>query len=122
MTAAIQASGLSKRYHLGQERDLSTTMVEALSAWRLRRRQTEDMSLWALRDVSFEVSEGEILGIVGRNGAGKSTLLKLLARITDPTAGHARVRGRVGALLEVGTAFHPQLTGRENIWINGALL
>jgi len=122
MTAAIQAYGLSKRYRLGQTRDLSTTLAEAVSAWRLRRRHTDDMSLWALRDVTFEVSEGEILGIVGRNGAGKSTLLKILARITDPTVGHARVRGRVGALLEIGTAFHPQLTGRENVWINGALL
>ena len=78
--------------------------------------------MWALRNVTFAVDQGETLGIVGRNGAGKSTLLKILARITDPTEGRARIRGRVGALLEVGTAFHPELTGRENIEINGALL
>ena len=120
--SAIQAHELSKRYQLGQRRDLSTTLAEALSSWRQRRSHGGDVFLWALREVSFEVSEGEILGIVGRNGAGKSTLLKILARITDPTSGNARVRGRVGALLEIGTSFHPELTGRENIGINGALL
>jgi len=120
---AIQVLDLSKRYGLGQARDLSTTLAEALSSWRHRRRRTGgELALWALREVSFEVAQGEVLGVVGRNGAGKSTLLKILARITAPTAGSARVRGRVGALLEVGTAFHPELTGRENIAINGALL
>jgi len=118
MTLAIEVQELTKTYLLG-ERKLGRTVSEALGSRRanLGRRRFD-----ALRDVSFDVHEGEVLGVIGRNGAGKSTLLKILARITAPTSGMARTRGRVGALLEVGTAFHEELTGRENVYINGMLL
>jgi ABC-type polysaccharide/polyol phosphate transport system ATPase subunit len=118
----IEAAALAKRYRLGEDRTVNSTLRDAVAALGRSGRRGPRKEVWALRDVSFSVGRGEIVGVVGRNGAGKSTLLKILARITEPTAGVARIRGRVGALLEVGTAFHPELTGRENIEINGALL
>ncbi len=122
--AAITAAGLGKRYRIGVRspyRTLRETLAGALRPG-ARRGTGEESTLWALRGVDFRVEPGEKVGIVGRNGAGKSTLLKVLARITDPTEGEARVRGRVGSLLEVGTGFHPELTGRENVYLNGTLL
>ncbi|MGI6250571.1 MAG: ABC transporter ATP-binding protein [Anaerolineaceae bacterium] len=128
---SILVKGLSKRYKIGvvQERsdtlrDLISSSVRRLgSAFRARPqgRAGKDF-IWALKDVSFDVKRGQALGIIGRNGAGKSTLLKVLSRITGPTEGYGELRGRVGSLLEVGTGFHPELTGRENIFLNGAIL
>ncbi|HNY26883.1 MAG TPA: ABC transporter ATP-binding protein [Candidatus Sumerlaeota bacterium] len=141
---AITAEHLSKQYHLGHHVDLTRSFRETvmdiprqagrrLKGW-LRPsvagesdsgsevKKDEDEILWALRDVSFEVRKGEVLGIIGQNGAGKSTLMKVLSRVTWPTEGRAVIRGRVRSLLEVGTGFHPELTGRENIYLNGAIL
>lgn len=122
---AIRARGISKAYRLGT--NSSTTLTESLEwlARRVLKRETASQQsdkLWALRDVSFDVAKGEIFGIVGRNGAGKSTLLKIISRITEPTQGRLEVDGRIGSLLEVGTGFHPELTGRENIFLNGTIL
>jgi len=135
MRPVIQVEHLSKHYRLGLIG--GGTLREDLHRWWAKARGRPDPllkigqedhgnreggELWALRDVSFQVQEGEILGIIGRNGAGKSTLLKILSRITAPTTGQVKIRGRVGSLLEVGTGFHPELTGRENIYLNGAIL
>jgi lipopolysaccharide transport system ATP-binding protein len=120
---ALRVEGLGKRYSLGGVQTYQTlrdSVVEFLRGRRSEQKRKPDF--WALRDVSFELKEGEVLGIVGRNGAGKSTLLKLLSRITSPDTGNVEIHGRMGSLLEVGTGFHPELTGRENVFMNGTLL
>ena len=136
---AIRVEGLGKRYRLGLQDNAAGGMyrykslrdslgglikhpVQAARGLMTREPMDEQNSFWALNDVNFEVKRGEVVGIIGRNGAGKSTLLKILSRITKPTTGHIELRGRVGSLLEVGTGFHPELTGRENIYLNGAIL
>ena len=118
---SIEARGLSKKYVLGT----NSSRVRLRRALRLFGRnsaETEEQAVWALRNASFSIEQGESVGIVGRNGAGKSTLLKVLSRVTKPTLGSASVRGRVGTLLEVGTGFHPELTGRDNIFLSGTIL
>jgi lipopolysaccharide transport system ATP-binding protein len=133
---AIKVEGLSKQYHIGASHERYRTFRDTLmNGITSPFRKTRDLirgvhtgaaglteTIWALRDVSFEVKRGDVVGIIGRNGAGKTTLLKILSRITEPTEGSAEILGRVGSLLEVGTGFHPELTGRENIYLNGAIL
>ena len=134
---AIEAEGLSKRYRIGYELRENETLVGAVASafanpWKNLRRirsltrtgsgDPDPSLLWALRDISFRVPRGETVGVIGRNGAGKSTLLKILARITHPSEGRLRFRGRVASLLEVGTGFHPELTGKENVFLNGSIL
>ena len=135
----IKVNNLSKRYRIGAKEQGHKTFREAivdgigaplrnlaklrkLTQFKDGQSQNEEDVIWALRNVSFEVDEGEVLGIIGKNGAGKSTVLKVLSRITEPTSGFAEINGRVSSLLEVGTGFHPELTGRENIFLNGAIL
>jgi len=127
MAVAVAVRDLGKRYSIAHEAQAYGRITESLTraaqrAFRLRASRRSTEQFWALRNVSFEVSEGEVLGIVGRNGAGKSTLLKLLSRITEPTEGSAFIHGRVGSLLDVGTGFHPELTGRENVFLSGSIL
>ena len=124
----LRVEKLGKQYHLGQTvgyktlRDSVANLVTNPFRGKAGPRRDPHPFLWALRDVSFEVKQGEVVGIIGGNGAGKSTLLKVLSRITSPTEGQVEIHGRVGSLLEVGTGFHPELTGKDNIYLNGAIL
>lgn len=127
MNSIISVENLSKQYRIGARAPYKTLRESIMNAFAsparmLRRNGSEENTIWALKDVSFEVQEGEVLGIIGRNGAGKTTLLKILSRVTEPTEGEVRLRGSIASLLEVGTGFHPELTGRENIYLNGAIL
>src|SRR5690242_2100287 len=134
---AIQVENLSKLYRLGE---IGTNMLSHdVQRWWAKVRGKEDPFMqigvendrtkndgsqyaWALKDINFEVNQGDTVGIIGKNGAGKSTLLKVLSKVTSPTKGHVKISGRIASLLEVGTGFHPELTGRENIYLNGAIL
>jgi lipopolysaccharide transport system ATP-binding protein len=120
---AVRIENLSKLYHIGARQEQPDMFREWLiGKFKRSRYDARDENLWALRDVSFDVKRGQVVGVIGRNGAGKSTLLKILSRITEPTSGRVELNGRVGSLLEVGTGFHPELTGRENVYLSGAIL
>ena len=128
MRSIIKVENLSKQYRIGGSNNAYSTLRDAVSGVvriplnRLLGQRNEKTTIWALKDVNFEVEPGEVVGIIGRNGAGKSTLLKILSRITEPTSGQIELYGRTASLLEVGTGFHPELTGRENTYLNGAIL
>ena len=125
---AIRVENLGKKYKIGANQARYQTLRESIvngfsnSIDRIKGTSSKDEHIWALKEINFEVKHGEVLGIIGRNGAGKSTLLKILSRITRPTTGRFELNGRVGSLLEVGTGFHPELTGRDNIYLSGAIL
>src|SRR5437763_12597660 len=122
MHPAIRVENLTKRFRLGTTVRGALNLTERILSVFRRGAAPTGTDFWALKGVSFEVKRGEVVGIIGRNGAGKSTLLKVLSRIVEPTGGRAEIRGRMGSLLEVGTGFHPELSGRENVFLNGSML